>query len=274
VRAGDAPAVAQVERRRPRPRTRISLGPALMAALLFAGMLALFEVGRDVGARQLAELGQVARTGLTAVQGAVYGLLGLLVGFSFSGAASRFDNRRNLVATEVTLVETAWLRVDALPAEAQGPVRAAFRRYVDAVLEWYAAVPAGLRADPAVAEAQKELWRHAIAATMVPSGDMSRMVVLPALNDMLRAVEQERLTRRIHPPRLIFAMLAASALVAAFLSGYATAEIIERNWTYALLVGATISGAIYVIIELEYPRGGLIRMTSMDRALEELRETL
>jgi hypothetical protein len=272
-RTDEIPAV-RVARTRRKGRWRSALGPALLAALLFVGMLALFEVGREVGARQIAELGQAARTGLTAVQGAVYGLLGLLVGFSFSGAASRFDNRRTLVATEVTLVEAAWLRVDVLPDSAQGPVRSAFRRYVDALLDWYALVPGGLSVDPAVADAQKELWRHAVAATTVPSGEMARMLLLPSINDMLRGVDQERLVRRIHPSKLIFAMLAVSALVAAFLSGYAIADMTKRNWTYALLVATTISGAIYVIMELEFPRGGFIRMNAMDRALAELRETM
>ena len=62
----------------------------LFAALgLFAGMLLLIESGRRLGQRRLARNLEGARAGLGAVEGAVFGLLGLLIAFTFQGAAAR-----------------------------------------------------------------------------------------------------------------------------------------------------------------------------------------
>src|ERR1700675_930574 len=94
---------------------------ALLAGLLalgvFVGMVILQEVGRRVGHRRLARDSEGARAGVGAIDGAVFGLLGLLVAFTFSGAASRFDARRQLVVEEANAIGTAYLRIDWLPNE-------------------------------------------------------------------------------------------------------------------------------------------------------------
>ena len=64
------------------------------ASALFFGMLLLLEAGRRLGLREAAKHGGNARSGVGIVDGVVYGLLGLLIGFTFSGAADRFDKRR------------------------------------------------------------------------------------------------------------------------------------------------------------------------------------
>jgi len=91
----------------------------LTTSLLFLGILALMEVERRFGQRRAAEDAEGARAGLGAVEGAVYGLLGLLIAFSFSGAAERFAGRRTLIIEEANAIGTAYLRVDLLPEEAQ-----------------------------------------------------------------------------------------------------------------------------------------------------------
>ncbi len=89
-----------------------------IALALFAGMLLLLDIGRRIGARRRAQDAGGAGAGTGAVEGAVFALLGLLVAFTFSGAASRFDARRALVVEEANAIGTAYLRLDLLPASA------------------------------------------------------------------------------------------------------------------------------------------------------------
>ena len=98
---------------------------------LFAGMLLFQELGRRIGARQLERDPSGARAGVGILEGAVFGLLALLLAFTFSAAATRFDGRRQLISDEVNAIGTAWLRVDLLPAEPQPAIRDGFRRYLD-----------------------------------------------------------------------------------------------------------------------------------------------
>jgi hypothetical protein len=108
---------------------------------LFVGMLVLLEVGRRIGVRRLARDPEGATVGLGTVEGAVFGLLGLLVAFTFSGAAARFDTRRQLIIEEANAVGTAYLRLDLLSAAAQPSRRAAFRQYLAARLAVYRQLP-------------------------------------------------------------------------------------------------------------------------------------
>ena len=60
--------------------------------------------------------------------------MGLLIAFTFSGAATRFDGRRQLIGEEANAIGTAYLRMDLLPQAAQPALREDFRNYVDARL--------------------------------------------------------------------------------------------------------------------------------------------
>ena len=70
---------------------------SLAAVGLFLGMLMLFEVGRFIGKRRLTRDPDGAAAGAGPAEAAVFGLLGLLLAFTFSGAASRFEDRRHLM---------------------------------------------------------------------------------------------------------------------------------------------------------------------------------
>jgi hypothetical protein len=78
-------------------------------------MMVLYELGRRLGVRRRDKDPEGSRLGLGPVESAPFGLLGLLIAFTFSGAASRFDVRRNLITEEANLIEQAWRRVDLLP---------------------------------------------------------------------------------------------------------------------------------------------------------------
>src|SRR4051812_42855896 len=96
---------------------------ALFAGGLFLGSLLLLEVGRRIGIRKLAEDAEGARAGVGTVDAATFALLGLLIAFTFSGAATRFDARRQLIIEEANNIGTAYLRIDLLPPEAQPALR-------------------------------------------------------------------------------------------------------------------------------------------------------
>ena len=134
----------------------------LSAFALGAGMLLLMEAGRRIGAWRMAKDPDGARAGVGAVEGAVFALLGLLIAFTFSGAAVRFDARRQLIVEETNAIGTAYLRLDLLPAAAQPALREKFRQYVDSRLEVYRRLPDIESAMEELARSnslQGEIWR-------------------------------------------------------------------------------------------------------------------
>lgn len=249
----------------------------IAAAVIFVGMLAFQEIGWRYGRIPRVAAAYAKREGAGLMDNAVFGLLGLLIGFTFNGSTARFDHRRELVGKEVNAIGTAWQRIDALPAQLQDSVRVPFRRYVDALVASYgtsAAVSDWLRETPDLARFQSETWSRAVEACVTKEGDAARMLLLPGLNDMFGAVEEERFARRIHPPTFIFVILGLTALTSAFLAGFAISTAENRDWIHRIGVAVVISLAVYVILEMEFPRLGLIRVNGADQALVDLRATM
>jgi hypothetical protein len=257
------------------PGQAVSVVTATIA--LWFGMLICLEIGRRIGVRQLRRRGTESRAGVGVIDGAVYAMLSFLIGFSFSGAAGRLDHRRQLVATEVNAIGTAWDRIALLAADQQADLRPRFRRYVDLLIASYsdsARTSDVLLEPPALSQAKDDVWSTTIAACLTQRGEPARVLLIPSMNEMFGSIETERLARRIHPPGAIFVILAVMALLSSLFGGYAIAAAPTRSWLYMIGLSTTISLAMWATLELEYPRLGLIRVESMDRALVELRASM
>jgi hypothetical protein len=254
---------------------RFTLDALLWTGGLFVAMLLMLEGGRRVGLRRAAQDPETARAGAGVVEGAVFALLGLLVAFTFSGAASRFDERRKLIVEESNAIGTAYLRIDLLPAAAQPDLRDAFRRYLDARLGVYRALPDMAKVNAELARAsglQQEIWSRAVAASA--GSQPPTMLLLPALNDMIDITTTRTMAGQTHPPVVIFAMLFGLALLSALLAGNAMAAAGTRSWLHMITFAVALAGAVYVIIDIEYPRFGLIRVDAFDQVLVDLRQSM
>jgi hypothetical protein len=231
------------------------------------------ELGRRIGRRRLARDPEVLDAGTGAVDGMVFALLGLLVAFTFSGAASRFDDRRALIVTEANDIGTAYLRIDLLPATAQAPLRDAFHRYVDSRMASYArdnSVEDFNTSFATTQEIQAEIWKLAVDAGRQPDAQpAANMLLLPAINEMIDITSTRAAALRVHPPWPIFAMLLLTALVCALLAGNAMLRSRYPNWMHIIGFAAITTVTMYVIADLEFPRSGLIQVDALDHMLQE-----
>jgi hypothetical protein len=247
------------------------------AILLCVAMVVLVEAGRRIGLRHLARHPGETRPGVGAVEGAVFALLGLLIAFTFSGAASRFDARRHLVTEEANAIGTAWLRLNVLPPVAQPRLRDLFRKYLDSRLETYRKLPDISAAEKELARSMKlqgQIWIEAVSATRDSGWAPAAMLLLPALNQMIDITTTRTMATKVHPPRIVFVMLVALALVSALLAGHGMAGGEDRSWLHILGFAAIIATTVYVIVDVEYPRIGLIRVDAVDQVLSELRQSM
>ena len=250
---------------------------AAVAAGLFVGMFVFLEAGRRLGARRIAVDPEGASAGAGAVDGAVFALLGLLIAFTFSGAASRFDVRRQQVVEEANDIGTAYLRIDLLPADAQPALRELFRKYVDARLATYRKLPdlsaARAELDKSIAM-QGEIWSRSVEACRIAKDPAATSLVLSALNAMIDIVTSRSAATKMHPPAIIFTMLVVLALGCALLAGHGMAAAKTRDWTRMVAFAAVLALTVYVIFDIEYPRIGLIRLDAIDQLLVDVRNSM
>ena len=117
---------------------------------------------------------------------------------------------------------------------------------------------------------QEEVWSEAVAATRLPdSHPSSGLLLLPALNNMIDISTTRTMALQLHPPRIIYALLFGLGLICSLLAGFRMSSGQHRSWLHIL--GFTVL-IVYVMLDVEYPRAGLIHLESADQLLVNLRE--
>ncbi len=253
------------------------LSPTWCALGQCLGMLLLLEIGRRLGARRIAKDAEGSHAAVTVVEGAIFGLIGLLLAFTFSGASTRFHERQRLIAEEANAIGTAYLRLDLLPLAQQPALREQFRRYLDTRLEAYRKlpdIPAALETIARAAGMQREIWAQAVAACKMETSPPATMLVLPALNAMIDITTSRSMAGRLHPPLITYLMLFVLLLAGALLVGYDSAGGKKRNWLHIVGFTLAMAVAVFVIIDIEFPRLGLIRLDAADSVLDDVRESM
>jgi hypothetical protein len=236
-------------------------GDFWIIAALIAGSALVSELGYRAGVR-LAPRYQPFRGQFDVVRAATFALVGFLIAFSFSGAATRFIDRLDIIVTEANALGTAWLRADLLPDPQRGQLKAAIREYTqdrvtllstddDDEIRLLLAKVGGLHA---------RMWS---AATSGGAGDMMLMnLVLPPLNDVidLHASHYNLALRRLPGPILVvlLATAALSLLLVSVGDGLSGRRLPLLDGIYALV----LSVSLWMTIDLDYPRQGLIQVDS------------
>lgn len=243
---------------------------------LALGMFLMMELGRGVGRWHLRTGRGSIKDWLGVVDGPIFAIFGLLIAFTFSSAISRFDDRRKLIVEEANAIGTAYLRLDLLAPPDRNDLQDKFRKYVDSRLKTYALFPdmnAVLEEYCHSQLLQSQIWSGAVAAAGKTSTPPASMLLLPALNSMIDITTARTAATQFHPPLIIYGMLFIMSLVAALLAGYQMASTAKRSWLHMTLFILCITLASYVILDIEYPRLGFIRVDSADSILKDVRDS-
>lgn len=203
---------------------------------------------------------------LSLVVGATLTLLGLIIGFTFSMAASRYDQRRLYEEGEANAIGTEYLRADLMPAADGARVKQALREYVDWRLEFYRSdYGSKLQAIDAKTERlQGQLWASVLpAAAATPTPVMA--LVVAGMNDVINAQGYTQFSWWNRIPGSAWGLMIGVALFANLLVGYATRR--TRAGTLLLLVlPLTVSLSFFLVSDIDSPQGGVIRVQPVNLA--------
>jgi len=112
-----------------------------------------------------------------------------------------------------------------------------------------------------------------VAATLLPkSHPDAGKLLLPALNDMIDITTTRSMALQTHPPRIIYALLFGLGLICSLLAGYRMSSAQHRSWLHILGFTVITVIIVYVMLDVEYPRAGLIRLEAANQLLVDLRD--
>jgi hypothetical protein len=246
----------------------------MVLLIVSALLLALAETGYRFGRRFRRRHPDDASGHSGSIQGAVLGLLGLLLGFTFAMAVGRHESRRELVIQEANSIGTTWLRADFLQPPQREEMKDLLQRYARHRLEIAAAAK-----DP-VAFAEKRgkvagfhagMWEKARrAATASPSPITATFIV--SLNETIDLDASRMDAARNHVPGAVWLLLLVVSGCGSWASGYGSGAGGSRSafsqYVFPLLIGVVIT----LIADIDRPQRGLIGVSQLP--LEELLESM
>jgi hypothetical protein len=234
----------------------LELRPLLLFPVSFLGLALSAWLGALYRQRHHA-LERDAREHLGLVIGATLTLLGLIIGFTFSMALTRYDLRKNYEEAEANAIGTEFLRADLLPAADTAKTRALLLRYVDQRILFYTIDDARRlrQIDAQTAQLQLGLWSAVRAQALAQPTPVAALVV-SGMNDVLNSqgYTQSAWWNRIPPAA--WCLMAAMAICANALVGFAAGKS-RALWILPLVV----SIAFFLIADIDTPRRGVIRVS-------------
>ena len=243
--------------------------PLLVFVLSFAVLLLAAVIGDTLRSR-VHSLNAEERDDFSVVLNASLTLLGLLIGFSFSMAISRYDQRKNYEEAEANAIGTEYVRAQLLPPGDAARVRELLKKYVDERVLFYTTRDrsdlAKINAD--TAELQNELW-----ATVRPVAEAHPTpvvaLVVSGMNDVLNSQGYTQAAWWNRIPVAAWGMMVAIAISCNLLIGYGAHG---KHWRILLIVPIIVSIAFFLISDIDSPRGGAIRVAPHN--LSSLSESL
>jgi len=197
---------------------------------------------------------------LGGIVGAVLGLLAFLLAFLTGAAADRFNARRELVVTDATAISTAELRSRYLPEPYRSTSGALYKQYVDVRV----AATRGLPLEQATAQAeaiQAALWDDVVTLVQVKGDSESAVVYMDALNHMM-AVHTERVTAVMaRIPSTVLIGIFLITLLALLLVGFNNSYENQRSAIAMLVLLLVFSSVIFLIVDLDRPNEGFLRIS-------------
>lgn len=190
------------------------------------------------------------------ILGAALTLLGLIIGFSFSMAVNRYDQRKTYEEQEANAIGTEYLRVGLLPADDAAKAQTLLRTYLDERIRFYDTHNELQLVEIAnrTAQLQSDLWSSVApsAKTMPPP---IAVLILSGMNEVLNSQGYTQAAWRNRIPGAAWLLLVTISILCNFLIGY---DAPVKGWHYLVILPIALSVSLFLIADIDSPRHGII----------------
>lgn len=228
---------------------------------LFIALLILMPLASGIGVYCLNRKGILDKETLkdfSIVQAATLTLLALLIGFSFSVAVNRYDQRKDCESEEANAIGTEYLRTDLLSAANASKAREQLKKYLDLRISWYQLADKEkiIQIDKKTAAIEGDLWQ-----TMKNEAHLSTSPVtalsIAGMNDVINTQGYTQAAWIKRFPASAWVLLITIAIFCNILIGYG-AHSRKSNKVYLFILPVMIATSLALVADISSPRGGLI----------------
>ncbi len=234
----------------------------LLVCGLIGGVVAAHELGLWLGSMVRSADDAFDRQ-LALVRASTAAVVAFLIGFAFSGAASRFVDRLDIVVKEANALGTAYLRADAIAEPHRSELRAALREYTADRIQLLSSERRD-QIEPLLAKVgglHERMWQSGIKGTRDNAPLM--LVVLPPINEVIDLHSTHLAMARRHLPWPIMSVLLGTAAIGVGLMGFGNGRVGRRFSLLDSVYGVVLAVALWMTIDLDYPGIGIIRVKNL-----------
>lgn len=236
----------------------------LIVSGLFVFMLLAMEMGFRSGRRKQESTAE-AITQANAVLVSMLGLLALLLAFTFSAALQRYENRSQTVVAEANAIGTTYLRARLLPGEMPDEVQALLRQYLDVRIQegrvdsTEPELHESLLHQAKLMEAR--LWGQAVKAAERDNSVVTSGLFIQSLNELFDTSTTRNAALNRQVPEIVLLLMLATIVLTTATLGYASGIAGHRVTLAAFVLLILIALFVYLIIDLDRPRRGVIQVS-------------
>lgn len=249
--------------------------PALaISGVIFICIILFYLTGVWVGRYQRKNNPDAKAEGVGPFEGALLGLLALLLSFTFNMSASRYDTRRALIIQEANNISAVLSCADLYPDSNRREFRKDLQQYVEARILYRNAGIDEVKIAETIHDARKisdQIWQRAAHLsrenpTVIPYNRM-----LSALNDMTGMVTSRDAARLARVPEPILWLLIILTFLGSLIIGYSKKEK-KNDWVVLSIYSLMTVITIFIIIDLDRPRRGVIKTDTAHQKIDNLRD--
>lgn len=237
----------------------IPLGGVFTITLIF--VIFSIEIGYQIGARRWT-FAHVEKVGpVSSMVGSILALLALLLAFTFGYAATKFEERKNLVVEEANAIQTAYLRASLVSQSHKKEIKNLLREYINIRLH---AVDSG-NISPALTrstEIHQALWKLSESANQTSPQAVSSEIFSESINEVINThAKRLQIAQRGRIPVLVWIELYLVTFLSLSVMGYHNGLSNSRRSLAAPVVALTFASVLYFIADLDHPQEGMLQVS-------------
>ena len=249
-----------------------SINSFLIASLLFVGIILFYFIGLKIFQYKKKRTPTFEPTGIGPFEGAMLGLISLLLAFTFNQSASNYNKRMDLLMQESNSISTVLLKADLYPDSSRNEFRKDLQEYIKRRVQYYELLGDEKKISKSIQEANiisKRIWRNAATISQKDQATVKSMQMLPAISQMIDLVSLREEARKTHVPDPILWLLLFLCIMGSFIVGYASKSK-RADWIILFSYSIITVMTVYLIIDLDQPRYGTINTNSTHRNMIDL----
>lgn len=247
---------------------------SVICLILFILMLLTVALGNRARARYWHPEEGDTRGGVNSLLGALFGLWGFMLAFTFGQSGTRFENVRAMMVDEANSLRSAIIKADLFPDSVRDAYRADFHKYLEERIAFYddAADEARLNKNrEEISKTGRALWARTVEQSKKPNMSIPANNMINSLNSLFdMGIKREALLNAGVPPP-IGLMLIILALAICFVGGFTTPAIKRKEWIVVTVFAFLAATILYITFDLSRPLQGLIKPDTGQQTIVDLR---